>query len=151
MILLHSKVPTNAKFCRFQSANHVLKTVLVYKLCLSPFNCKHLYPSIWTSIDWILTLYMLFVSSCFIYFVFFVDIVISIGISRHLTLFGTPHCLTCWLAWSYQTKYTTGWLTSLKVIHTKFQQHTSPTADVTASIFKGPLLVEQHTSLTPQT
>jgi len=38
--VLRSKVPTNAKFCRFQSANHVLKTVLVDKLCLSPFNCK---------------------------------------------------------------------------------------------------------------
>jgi len=38
--VLRSKVLTNAKFCRFQSANHVLKTVLVDKLCLSPFDCK---------------------------------------------------------------------------------------------------------------
>ena len=38
--VLRSKVPTSAKFCRFQSANHVLKTVLVDKLCLSPFDCK---------------------------------------------------------------------------------------------------------------
>jgi len=39
--VLRSKVPTNAKFCRFQSANHVLKTVPVDKLCLSPFDCRH--------------------------------------------------------------------------------------------------------------
>jgi len=38
--VLWNKVPTNAKFCRFQSANHVLKTVLVDKLCFSPFDCK---------------------------------------------------------------------------------------------------------------
>ena len=37
---LRSKVLTNAKFCRFHSANHVLKTVLVDKLCLSAFYCK---------------------------------------------------------------------------------------------------------------
>jgi len=32
--VLRSKVSTNAKCCRFQSANHVLKTLPVYKLCL---------------------------------------------------------------------------------------------------------------------
>jgi len=39
--VLRSKVSTNAKFCRFHSANHVIKTVLVDKLCLSPYDCKH--------------------------------------------------------------------------------------------------------------
>jgi len=38
--VLRSKVPTNAKFCRFHSANHVLNAVVVEKLCLSPFDCK---------------------------------------------------------------------------------------------------------------
>jgi len=38
--VLRSKVPTNAKFCRFQSSNHVLETVQFDKLCLSPFDSK---------------------------------------------------------------------------------------------------------------
>ena len=38
--VLRSKVSTNAKFSRFQSVNHVIKTVLVDKLCLSPYDCK---------------------------------------------------------------------------------------------------------------
>ena len=38
--VLRSKVSTSVKFSRFQSANHVLETVLVDKLCLSPYDCK---------------------------------------------------------------------------------------------------------------
>jgi len=62
--VLRSKVPTNAKFYWFQSANHVLKTVLVDKPVFVSVRLQalyiagwHSYISIRTLIAWRLTLY----------------------------------------------------------------------------------------------
>ena len=42
---------------------------------------------------------------------------------RHLILFGTPQALISRHNWSYRVRSTTGWSSSLKVIHTVHAAH----------------------------